>query len=81
MPEKLSQSITTQELMAIDYRYNFTADELEKDWKKLVNAKEFKLGSQYKPGMKLCQHFCPNFWEIQNKRGESFSQAWQNYHG
>jgi hypothetical protein len=77
--EKLSQSITTQELMAIDFRYNFTNEELEEDWKKLVKAKDFKLGSQYKPAMKLCQHFCPNFWHIQNERGESFSQAWQNY--
>ena len=41
MREKLSESITTQELMAIDYGYNFTADELEKDWKKLFDILNF----------------------------------------
>ena len=28
--------------------------------------------------MKLCQHFFPNFWTIQNERGFSFADAWKD---
>jgi hypothetical protein len=28
--------------------------------------------------MKLCQHFCDNFWTIQNDKGLSFADAWKN---
>jgi hypothetical protein len=75
---KLSKDITTEELMALDYRYNYTDDELRKDWKKLVDVTQFKTGSQFKPGMKLCQHFFPNFWNIENENGLSFAKAWQD---
>ena len=29
--------------------------------------------------MKLCQHFCTNFWDIENQHGVSFQKAWNNY--
>lgn len=74
----LDKNITTQELMDLDYRYNFSDEELYADWKKLLDAKKFKKGAQFKPGMKLCQHFCPNFWEIQDSRGVSFASAWKD---
>lgn len=79
MSDKLSKSITTQELMAIDYRYNFTDKELTEDWKKLLKVTTFKKGSQFRPGLKMCQHFCDNFWLIQNDKGLSFSDAWKDY--
>lgn len=76
---KLPKTITTQELMAMDYRYWYTEKELRDDWKKLLRVTEFKTGAQFKPGMKLCQHFCDNFWTIQNDKGQSFADAWQDY--
>jgi len=75
---KLSKDISTEELMAIDYRYSFDNDELLDDWKKLCNVQDFKKGSQFKPGMKLCQHFCDNFWNIENDKGFSFAKAWND---
>jgi hypothetical protein len=54
----LSPSITTAELMAIDYRYNYSLSELEDDWQRLCSTTTYKQGAQFKPGMKLCQHFC-----------------------
>lgn len=74
----LSPDITTDELMAIDYRYNYTDTELMKDWNALKNVTQFKTGAQFKPGMKLCQHFFPNFWTIQNNKGLSFADCWRN---
>lgn len=79
MTDKLSKDITTEELMAIDYRYNFTDRELAEDWKRLLKVTEFKKGAQFKPGMKLCQHYCDNFWDIQNDKGLSFADAWNDY--
>jgi hypothetical protein len=75
---RLDKNITTEELMAIDYRYNYSAKELNTDWIKLCGTKQFKKGAQFKPGMKLCQHFCDNFWTIQNDKGLSFADAWKN---
>lgn len=74
----LPQDITTKELMMIDYRHQFTEAELRKDWASLVNCKVYKTGSQFKPGMKLCQHFFPNFWGIEDSRGMSFEKAWKD---
>jgi hypothetical protein len=75
----LPKDITTQELMNLDYRYHYTDAELKKDWNKLKKTKEFKTGAQFKPGMKLCQHYMPNFWKIQNDKGMSFEDAWKSY--
>lgn len=75
---KLPQDITTEELMQQDYRYCYTDDELISDWRRLCDTTVYKSGSQFKPGMKLCQHFCDNFWDIQNAAGKSFAQCWQD---
>lgn len=76
---RLSKDITTDELMQIDYHYNFSDEELTKDWGKLCNTVEFKTGAQFKPGMKLCQHFFPNFFSIKSADGKSFESAWKDY--
>jgi hypothetical protein len=72
------RNISTEELMEIDYHYQYSDNVLLDDWKRLCNISEFKLGSQFKPGMKLCQHFCPNFWDIRNAKGMSFAKAWKD---
>lgn len=75
---RLPRDITTAELMQRDYHYNYAPGELYADWARLQKTAVYKNGSQFKPGMKLCQHFFPNFWRIQNARGQSFASAWQD---
>lgn len=75
----LPKTITTTELMALDYRYRYTDEELMEDWNKLKGTHVFKKGSQFKPGLKLCQHFFDNFWHIKSSKGYSFADAWNNY--
>lgn len=79
MQSKLSKTITTNELIALDYTYHYTDEELYKDWQNLVKTKKYKTGAQFKPGMKLCQQFCSNFWHIENDKGLSFDKAWHDY--
>ena len=78
MSNSLSANITTEEIMKLDYKYHYSNVELHKDWKKLRETTEYKTGAQFKPGMKLCQHFFPNFWKIKNIKGVSFEDCWQN---
>ena len=72
----LAQDITTEELIKTDYHYNYSDVELRKDWKRLCETTTYKTGSQFKPGMKLCQHFFPNFFEISNIKLNSFEKCW-----
>lgn len=74
----LDPNTTLSQLMALDYRYNYSDRELLADYVKLKNTTEFKKGSQFKPGMKLCQHFFPNFWNIKSNKGISFSDCWRD---
>ena len=74
----LDKSITTADLMAMDYRYHYSNTELWEDWQRLCGTRKYKIGSQFKPGMRLCQHFCDNFWDIENAAGQSFAKAWQD---
>lgn len=74
----LPKTITTEELMNLDYRYSYSDKELHDDWQRLCKITEYKSGAQFKPGMKLCQHFCDNFWSIQNNKGHSFEKAWKD---
>ena len=74
----LAQDITTEELIKTDYHYNYSDVELRKDWKRLCETTTYKTGSQFKPGMKLCQHFFPNFFEISNIKLNLFEKCWQN---
>ena len=75
---KFDKNITTEELMKVDYRYHYSDEELHRDWNSLCKTRVFKTGAQFKPGMKLCQHFCNNFWEIKNDKGLSFVDCWNN---
>ena len=64
--------------MALDYRYHYSDQELREDYQRLCRTTQYKTGSQFRPGILLCQHFMPNFWLIQNRQGRSFAQAWQD---
>jgi hypothetical protein len=63
----LPADITTSDLMKVDLGYNFTEEELHKDWERLQEVEEFKTGSQWKPGLKICQQFCDNFFDIKSR--------------
>ena len=67
-----------EELAATDYHYSYTEEELRQDWEKLkkYNKTDFITAAQTRPGMKLCEHFFPNFFEISSPKGQKFSQFW-----
>ena len=68
----LSKDIKTEDLMLADLSYSYSNDELYKDWERLKRVKDFKSGSQFKPGMKICQHFFDNFFDIKAYNGKCF---------
>jgi len=78
MKKTLPQNITTEELMQTDFHFNYSTKELMKDWLWLKKETKFKTGSQYKPGLKICQHFCRNFFDIETKNGKSFIKVWSD---
>lgn len=70
------------QLAEVDYHYHHDDATLQKAWKKL---KEYKnsdnfTASQTRPGLELCEHFFPNFFEIENNKGESFQSYWDAAH-
>lgn len=67
-----------KQLSQVDYHYHYENEELEKDWKKLCSYKnqEFTTASQTRVGMKLCEHFFPNFFDIVNPKGQGFKTFW-----
>ena len=62
----------------IDYQFNYTEQELIEDWKKLqkYHNKDFGTAAQTRPGMKLCEYFFPNFFDIKNSKGKGFTDFW-----
>ena len=75
----LPSDITTEQLMAVDLGYNYSKKELIEDWNRLQSVTHFKTGSQWKPGLKLCQQFCDNFFDIKAINGKSFDSIKADY--
>ena len=71
--EELAESISK-----VSYTHTYTNKQLYDDWTKLCKWKtqENTINSTSRIGMKLCEHFFPNFYEIQNKKGQSFENLW-----
>jgi tRNA1(Val) A37 N6-methylase TrmN6 len=71
--------VLSQELEQLSYLNFYTEDKLKKDWNDLCNWKNEKtyINSTNRIGMKLCEHFFPNFYEIENNKGQSFSNLWK----
>lgn len=67
-----------QQLSEIDYHYIHSDEVLKKAWKKLkeYHNSDNYTASQTRPGLELCEHFFPNFFEIENNKGESFQTYW-----
>lgn len=67
-------------LSRIDFRINHSNDKLAKDWKNLCEYKPSSniISSTSRIGMKLCEHFFPNFYDIKDSKGRSFNELWQD---
>ena len=75
----LPQNITTEELMSTDLGYNYSNKELYDDWNRLKDITKFKTGSQWKPGLKICQQFCDNFFAMKATNGKSCNSVKSTY--
>lgn len=67
-----------QELEQTSFYYNYTDDELRKDWQNLCKwtTAEDNISSTSRMGMKLCEHYNPNFFDIESASGTSFKSLW-----
>ena len=67
-----------KELENTDFHYNYTDEEMLIDWKKLCSwtTSESNINSTSRLGMKLSEHFCPNFFDIENATGISYRSLW-----
>jgi len=67
-----------EELIYIDYHYAYSFPELHMDWKNLCryDATSKHTSSSIRVGMKLCEYFFPNFFNIRNSKNISFSNSW-----
>lgn len=68
-----------EELSEIDFIPSYSKEELYKDWQNLCkwSANGNKINSTNRIGMKLCEHFFPNFWDIEDNKGNSFRKLWK----
>jgi 16S rRNA G966 N2-methylase RsmD len=66
------------ELENVSFNYSYSDPDLLKDWNSLIkwNARVDTMASTQRVGMKLCEHFFPNFFDIENKDGNSFKSLW-----
>ena len=67
-----------KQLENIDFITKYTDNQLKNDWKNLClwNSNDEYINSTSRMGMKLCEHFFPNFYDIKNNKGKSFSNLW-----
>lgn len=71
-----------EQLSCIDYHYVYDNNALRKSWQQLLdytNPNNFS-PSQVRPGVALCEHFFPNFYDIKDKKGRSFDSFWTPEH-
>lgn len=68
------------QLSTIDYTVKHSNDILHRDWKNLCeyNSTSKNISSTSRIGMKLCEHFFPNFYNIKDSKGRSFSDLWKD---
>ena len=68
-----------KELEQTSFLHNYSVDELKKDWQKLCKwtTTDNDINSTSRLGMKLSEHFCPNFYDIESATGTSFKSLWK----
>jgi 16S rRNA G966 N2-methylase RsmD len=66
------------ELENVSFYTEYSDIELKTDWIKLVgwNAHVDSIASTQRIGMKLCEQFFPNFYDIEDNKGNSFKSLW-----
>jgi len=70
--------ILVDDLSQMDFRLTYDDDTLQKEWKNLLAYKvEKDTSAQKRKGMKLCEHFMPNFYTIELK-GKTFEELWKD---
>ena len=69
-----------KQLAEVSFYSNYSDDILLGNWKKLCDYKSDAdyTASTVTVGMRLCEHFFPNFYDIQNRKGQSFSKLWSD---
>lgn len=69
---------STHEIMALDFHYHYSTDELMKDWTSLLYTSEYPSIVNFTPGIKLCKHFFPNIFDVTSGKEQlSFSKIWK----
>jgi tRNA1(Val) A37 N6-methylase TrmN6 len=70
--------VLAEELTHVDYKIRYTNEQLKKDWESLKNFSQVETSSNstVRVGMKLCEHFFTNFYNIKNAKGQSFENSW-----
>jgi 16S rRNA G966 N2-methylase RsmD len=66
------------ELSQTSYYLQYTPAELNKDWANLCkwSSTSNDISSTSRMGMKLSEHYCPNFYDIESNTGTSFKSLW-----
>lgn len=67
-----------KELENTSFYFSYTDEDMRKDWKKLCEwtTTENSINSTSRLGMKLSEHFCPNFYDIESATGTSYKNLW-----
>ena len=59
-----------EELVSVNYKIKYSEEKLRADWKKLLDydtsSPDRFTASTVRVGMKLCEHFFPNFYTFQS---------------
>lgn len=73
-------SVLASELKDVNFTSSYDSDALLSDWKKLIQFQPSNnfINSTSRLGMKLCEHFFPNFYDIEDSKGNSFSKLWKD---
>jgi hypothetical protein len=66
-------------LEQVSFIPHYTNQQLYDDWLKLKkwHTTEESINSTSRVGMKLCEHFFPNFYDIADNKGNSFNTMWK----
>ena len=66
------------QLESYEFRPSYSDADLFQDWANLGKwtTTNSEISSTSRIGMKLCEHFFHNFYDIENPRGESFANMW-----
>jgi 16S rRNA G966 N2-methylase RsmD len=68
-----------KQLEDVSFHVEYTDKQLHNDWNKLNHwiTSDNYINSTSRIGMKLCEHFFPNFFKIENSKGVSFRSMWK----